>query len=65
MNCVLPVDMYDTTGDIDVHLNKELVNVATELHKQSKQCKYYIPCQQPSIMCTCDSIVYSYMYTPA
>lgn len=24
---VLPVDLYDTTGELDVHLNQEVVNI--------------------------------------
>lgn len=32
INSVLPVDLYDTTCESDIHLNSELVNVLTEVY---------------------------------
>lgn len=36
VKCVLPVDVYDTTGESDLHINKELLVLLTD-----KTCKYH------------------------
>ena len=36
VNCVLPVDLYDTTTELDLHVNEELVKVLTQ---QPKHCE--------------------------
>ena len=33
VNCVLPVDLYDTTSEWDLHINQELMKVLTMHHK--------------------------------
>lgn len=37
VNCVLPVDLYDTTGDGDLHINEEVVKAVTLVSNQ--KCK--------------------------
>ena len=40
LGCVLPVDVYDTTGEYDIHLNEEVVNTCTFYQsRRSKTCK--------------------------
>lgn len=34
LGCMLPVDLYDTTGEQDVHLNKELLDFAANVHSK-------------------------------
>lgn len=37
VKCVLPVDLYDTTGESDLHINEELVKKLALL--SDKTCK--------------------------
>lgn len=37
VNCVLPVDLYDTTGDADLHINEEVVKAVALVSDQ--KCK--------------------------
>lgn len=40
LGCVLPVDLYDTTGEHDIHLNEEVVNIqAFYQTERSKTCE--------------------------
>ena len=34
LGCMLAVDLFDTTGEHDVHLNKELMDFVANLHSK-------------------------------
>ena len=38
LKCVLPVNLYDTTGESDLHINKELMKKLSLL--SGKKCKW-------------------------